>query len=1516
MARFGDVVGPQETLTTKNTPHLDSVVIPPTLCNPPLNYRVVNVYRVGVIPEIEKSVPFTQWVQLLGPRGEVVRMRGVFDDGAMINAIDTRALRAVEARLSPLVPSGKSLRMANGLVVPSVGCWEGEVRVGGVTRRGVFEVFDSGGAWSLLFGKPLLAEFGIVRTYRPDIAYLSNGSSILRLANLSSPVPFPKDAQLSEAERLAALLAAAKGLDCEDGENLQTPTLGVRLSTSAGVSDVGSEVPGGFVEDVESVGDEGVVERDVAGVYDELEAADGEDCESGTDEEGTGWLGGGPMPLDPEVDWRSVWIVEEVVGGDDFGEPGAEQPILTKTFEPSILSRRTNPFLPARVDAVLAEVTIGLDLSVEEKHRVVALLREFADCFALSMSEVLPVEGAAHKLYLPEGATFRTKVNQRPLTPPQREFFNGVIDKMLAAEIIAPISHRDVKCCGATTLAKKAHEGGGLTLEELQHRVNEECVAAGFPSAFENLPPRPMRDCLGEELNKAHTPTKWRVCQDFADLNRVTQVPSLPQGDIRAKQQHLSGHRWLNVFDFASGFYACEVSKEDRPYVCFYVEGRGYFSYQRMPFGLTGAPSTFAELTARCLGDMVGTLIELFVDDGGMAADTFEEGMRDLRKFLVRVREKGLSLSAAKSEFFVTEAVFAGARVGPGGIKPDLSKLTAVVDWAQPADLQNLGSFLGLAGYFRSLIKGYSAIAQPLSDLARSIDLPKGKGRAAYQRAMKGSSLAGLWRHEHTKAFLRLKVALTREPVLRGPKFDGTPFVVTSDGCKFGFAGMLTQRHTTVLPSGKEVVNLHPVAFASKRTSTIEERYQPYILEFAALKFSLDKFSDMVYGFPIELETDCQALRDQLLGNKLNSTHARWRDGVLAHHIIDVRHRPGRLNPVADGLSRKYVNVPRAAGDGHEWSVSEDWEARTGLAHDVFAVGVGKEDENGDEVALMRRFKEERVFVEVLKALFDRDKGTELREKCRARHRAKGFMVEGGRLWKIADGKSIRARPRLECVTKEEAVALADEVHRNGGHFRRDNVKIELMDRVYSPGLDRSITKAILECGKCKAFGSTHLHSLLEPITRRHPFELFVSDSLSMPPGKGGYNKISLLLDTHSQHVWGDKLKTAPTGKSTCKLLGRVGDDFTNPEALMCDGGPEFDNREVRAFCEKRGIKLVITPAYSPWVNGLVEGLNKILLGCLKRLCAPDLGEDEYKRMEVPHDWPIHFDSAIQFINKRILPKLLFSPKEIVLGLVVNTLRTPVDEASKQPTEDDLNIHSAYVSQQHLDGVSQMEDHAHQRKAAFDKKVLARAPKEVIFKPGQLVQVYRSDLDYTFSTLRKLEPKWSAPRRVVSRMRNSYKLATLENLPIGGRFSSRRLRRFIPRTGTRLQQVQEAVEAALGMVDDGAESGGEGDTDETDADSEFVDVPDMEGVLAADEPVKRRMTAEKNVEEWEGIGDLFEQADGGGRKEGQDGSEDDEHEQPYNVDDGSRTSGTLGKEVDVPALAPQGPRRSMRIRNL
>ncbi|TFY79122.1 hypothetical protein EWM64_g4890 [Hericium alpestre] len=671
--------------------------------------------------------------------------------------------------------------------------WTGKMELEGVKVEGAFEVFDSGGGWAFLFGKPLLASFRAIHDYQADVVHVSNGPQSSTLHN---------QLRVTQYDRWATWQGVHVVLDWKQYTNLaggdNPPSRQVSRKSSRShekrldpvrncspadtqllqveIVDLGgfvetmsdSEVSGSEGEDEKTKDESAVEERRAHQILtaddeqhgqheiEEFASVHARDTDQGDDESPSRTVPflshsapshtNLPLPRDDapclhEEHQRKPPrpTVEEIVdeehmrnqrvnavgskemlpsrevpphmsldptNGDinpifvvDPIDPGVE--VWPTSHEPadpaSVFTRNTDPFNPKRVEAILEQVTIGPSLSTEERCIVTTLLMDFADCFALSVSEVKHVDGAFHHLDIPPDATFNVKPRQRPLTPPQRKFFNGKIDEMLEAGIIEAVHPSRIKAISPTTLAQKAHEGGGLTLEELQHCVNDECLTAGLPNLFD-LPPRPATREL--QVPEARL-QKWHICQNFNEVNKVTHVASMPQGDIRAKQQCLSGHKYLSVFDFVAGFYAVEVDEESRPYTAFYVEGRGYFWYLRMPFGLTGAPASFAFLTAKHLHDLLTDgVMELLVDDGGAAADTFDEMLAKLRLILTRVRERNLSLSPSKSSFFMTEAVFAGARVGPDGVLPDLTKLTAIVDWAQPADALNLTSFLGLTGHF------------------------------------------------------------------------------------------------------------------------------------------------------------------------------------------------------------------------------------------------------------------------------------------------------------------------------------------------------------------------------------------------------------------------------------------------------------------------------------------------------------------------------------------------------------------------------------------------------------------------------------------------------------------------------------------------------------------------------------------------------------------------------------------------------------------------------------------------
>lgn len=150
------------------------------------------------------------------------------------------------------------------------------------------------------------------------------------------------------------------------------------------------------------------------------------------------------------------------------------------------------------------------------------------------------------------------------------------------------------------------------------------------------------------------------------------------------------------------------------------------------------------------------------------------------------------------------------------------------------------------------------------------------------------------------------------------------------------------------------------------------------------------------------------------------------------------------------------------------------------MTNDILEVDICEEHQR-----LRARFEKEPLFAQVIDAIFGiQNKSTSICDKRRAHHRAEQYLIEEGKLWRLRGGARVRGRTKVECVTREEARALADKQHREQGHFGRDSIKMNLLDRICSPGLDATILDVIKDCGHCKNFRMRHINALLEPITR------------------------------------------------------------------------------------------------------------------------------------------------------------------------------------------------------------------------------------------------------------------------------------------------------------------------------------------------------------------------------------------------------------------------------------------------
>ncbi|KAG2752854.1 hypothetical protein P692DRAFT_20723185, partial [Suillus brevipes Sb2] len=150
---------------------------------------IVDLYSVGHVEttkeqlETKEAVPFIHQITLEGPRGEAVRIRALFDDGAMVAAMCTSIFDKIKHRLDNWGPSERKLRMANGNIVNADAKWSGTIEINGIRAKGDFEVFNSGGGWAFLFGKPLLQSFKAEHDYKSDSIKIANDSQSTTICN-------------------------------------------------------------------------------------------------------------------------------------------------------------------------------------------------------------------------------------------------------------------------------------------------------------------------------------------------------------------------------------------------------------------------------------------------------------------------------------------------------------------------------------------------------------------------------------------------------------------------------------------------------------------------------------------------------------------------------------------------------------------------------------------------------------------------------------------------------------------------------------------------------------------------------------------------------------------------------------------------------------------------------------------------------------------------------------------------------------------------------------------------------------------------------------------------------------------------------------------------------------------------------------------------------------------------------------------------------------------------------------
>jgi hypothetical protein len=136
-----------------------------------------------------------------------------------------------------------------------------------------------------------------------------------------------------------------------------------------------------------------------------------------------------------------------------------------------------------------------------------------------------------------------------------------------------------------------------------------------------------------------------------------------------------------------------------------------------MSFGLTNAPAYFMYLMNKVFMEYLDKLVVVFINDILIYSKDEEEHKKHLHLVLQKLKDHQLYAKMSKYEFWLKEVPFLGHVISEGGISVDPSKIEDVLSWNTPTSVFDICSFLGLAGYYRRFIEGFSKISKPMIEL-------------------------------------------------------------------------------------------------------------------------------------------------------------------------------------------------------------------------------------------------------------------------------------------------------------------------------------------------------------------------------------------------------------------------------------------------------------------------------------------------------------------------------------------------------------------------------------------------------------------------------------------------------------------------------------------------------------------------------------------------------------------------------------------------------------------------------
>ena len=368
---------------------------------------------------------------------------------------------------------------------------------------------------------------------------------------------------------------------------------------------------------------------------------------------------------------------------------------------------------------------------------------------------------------------------------------------------------------------------------------------------------------------------------DYRSLNAVTVKNRYSLSLIDTFLNHLKGVKYFTRLDLRNAYYLIKIQKGDEWKTAFKTR-YGLYEYTVMPFDLINASVTFLIYINQVLTEMTDTKLIAFLNNILIFDSTWKECWKCTLKALQRLKNAKLFCKRLKCLFKVTSVDFLGFIMRNEEIVMNLSRVSMIIEWSVPQNLQKVRAFIDFTEFYWHFIKEYFKVAQGMTDLMKKISGPF------------------VWTPEADNCFYVMKQLFIKASVLKQFDLKLSIFVKT-DAFKFAVFSILSQKHDE---------HCHSVEFFFKKLGPAEQNYRTSDQELLAVYLSMMHWRHHLkeVNHKVIVLSDHKNLIQFNITANLNRRQLKW---FLDLQWFDfkVQHCPGNKNSADESFCCSDYNI-------------------------------------------------------------------------------------------------------------------------------------------------------------------------------------------------------------------------------------------------------------------------------------------------------------------------------------------------------------------------------------------------------------------------------------------------------------------------------------------------------------------------------------------------------------------------------------------------------------------------------